>query len=345
MTAGSSPLTRGRRFTRVADCSMPGLIPAHAGSTESFQSYPEPLTAHPRSRGVDAVAIPSVMVSLGSSPLTRGRRHRGGRRRHRRGLIPAHAGSTGAQGDYLVAWAAHPRSRGVDRAITYAVRAPRGSSPLTRGRPSDHVRRSSSSRLIPAHAGSTRSLSSPKPGSSAHPRSRGVDRLRKVGLLPASGSSPLTRGRLPRPVHRRCRAGLIPAHAGSTRPVHRPLVSVSAHPRSRGVDTSTLQRSSTSAGSSPLTRGRLVEGGLHLLDGGLIPAHAGSTTRLGRGPVSPQAHPRSRGVDLASLAPRYYGAGSSPLTRGRRHRHRGPDHGAGLIPAHAGSTRSTARSA
>ena len=341
MTAGSSPLTRGRRFTRVADCSMPGLIPAHAGSTESFQSYPEPLTAHPRSRGVDAVAIPSVMVSLGSSPLTRGRRHRGGRRRHRRGLIPAHAGSTGAQGDYLVAWAAHPRSRGVDRAITYAVRAPRGSSPLTRGRRGHLVARNRDPRLIPAHAGSTASARSACFQPRAHPRSRGVDSIYSTIGLAQAGSSPLTRGRLALYTARWSVFRLIPAHAGSTRLPSRGHQLQRAHPRSRGVDWLRAACIFLTVGSSPLTRGRPrgLGGGPSPLR--LIPAHAGSTRSLSSPKPGSSAHPRSRGVDRLRKVGLLPASGSSPLTRGRLPR---PVHRrcrAGLIPAHAGSTHTT----
>ena len=112
---GSSPLTRGRRFTKVADCSMPRLIPAHAGSTRRVRPIARCAAAHPRSRGVDLVCLASAAEPLGSSPLTRGRR-------------PPDSGP-GPAGS------AHPRSRGVDCTPPDCPRAPR--------------------RLIPAHAGST----------------------------------------------------------------------------------------------------------------------------------------------------------------------------------------------
>ncbi len=70
----------------------------------------------------------------------------------------------------------------------------------------------------------------------------------------------------------------------------------------------------------------------------LIPAHAGSTLACTRSRCSRRAHPRSRGVDSASLPIMAARSGSSPLTRGRHHDGRPGRGGLGLIPAHAGST-------
>ena len=70
-----------------------------------------------------------------------------------------------------------------------------GSSPLTRGKRVDDLREHIDQRLIPAHAGKTKALTSLKDDGAAHPRSRGEN----VGLLGlrrvAYGSSPLTRGK------------------------------------------------------------------------------------------------------------------------------------------------------
>ena len=71
---------------------------------------------------------------------------------------------------------------------------------------------------------------------------------------------------------------------------------------------------------------------------GLIPAHAGKTTRL-KAPATPgRAHPRSRGENGKGVNIAQPRIGSSPLTRGK---HDGlvADRPAGrLIPAHAGKT-------
>ena len=55
-------------------------------------------------------------------------------------------------------------------------------------------------------------------------------------------------------------------------------------------------------------------------------------------PPRPPAHPRSRGENVLRYAHDYHPPGSSPLTRGKRQRHRGRHQGNGLIPAHAGKT-------
>ena len=95
----------------------------------------------------------------------------------------------------------------------------------------------------------------------------------------------------------------------------------------------------SSVGSSPLTRGKpdLVANGVHF--SGLIPAHAGKTK--GRPRTAPQAsaHPRSRGENVAAACHSRRLTGSSPLTRGKRGRSARPDRCPGLIPAHAGKTR------
>ena len=68
--------------------------------------------AHPRSRGENRSSSSRVSVTGGSSPLTRGPPvsailgEMGG------GLIPAHAGKTGAVWLAYAGCAAHPRSRG-----------------------------------------------------------------------------------------------------------------------------------------------------------------------------------------------------------------------------------------
>ena len=73
----------------------------------------------------------------------------------RRGLIPAHAGSTFG---YLLAHRlkqAHPRSRGEHGREVREPLGLEGSSPLTRGAQEEGVGIHRSGGLIPAHAGST----------------------------------------------------------------------------------------------------------------------------------------------------------------------------------------------
>ena len=92
------------------------------------------------------------------------------------------------------------------------------------------------------------------------------------------------------------------------------------------------------AGSSPHTRGLLVDDGGDDSGGGIIPAHAGFTPNPSGTWEWPPDHPRTRGVYSSRSSSQRRWAGSSPHTRGLRVG--GPLRGAvsGIIPAHAGFT-------
>ena len=217
------------------------------------------------------------MVSHGSSPLTRGKPTTGEWAIRTNRLIPAHAGKTAACGSLAAVGQAHPRSRGENRPGTSSGRPSSGSSPLTRGKPVAGTPKSTVSRLIPAHAGKT-DLSGVLDGEvGAHPRSRGENFQAKTIPARGPGSSPLTRGKPERRLHRPERTRLIPAHAGKTGinaqipPLRR------AHPRSRGENDATDKFKSTLNGSSPLTRGKPGDTRHNDALAGLIPAHAGKT--------------------------------------------------------------------
>ena len=113
-----------------------------------------------------------------------------------------------------------------------------------------------------------------------------------------------------------------------------------AHPRSRGENDDDVREERHAVGSSPLTRGKPCHAGLPQYRSGLIPAHAGKTTRVRRFARSIRAHPRSRGENPKPVAPPEPGWGSSPLTRGKHAVLVGHVEARGLIPAHAGKTRS-----
>ena len=132
--------------------------------------------------------------------------------------------------------------------------------------------------------------------------------------------------------------GLIPAHTGKTHGRGLSLLgkkphprsrgenawdpatgaSMGAHPRSRGQNRIRARSAISSAGSSPLTRGKPVSCGVVGTSHRLIPAHAGKTCPRWSAPTTRRAHPRSRGEN-----------------------HREASGGLGateLIPAHAGKT-------
>ena len=131
----------------------------------------------------------------------------------------------------------------------------------------------------------------------AHPRSRGENVIPQCGGGALGGSSPLTRGK--RGVRQATgeTVRLIPAHAGKTAWRATAANPASAHPRSRGENYNQQIIIYRELGSSPLTRGKPVNGDVVVGFAGLIPAHAGKTA--------------GRTVDVL-VAP-----GSSPLTRGK----------------------------
>ena len=195
-------------------------------------------SAHPRSRGENGrTSRPSFPVA-GSSPLTRGKRRRCPECDRRAGLIPAHAGKTTTADLRQQEKAAHPRSRGENRARTPWCAAWPGSSPLTRGKLSSVRRPSPRIGLIPAHAGKTCLAALEDAALKAHPRSRGENDPPANPGMPLVGSSPLTRGKRDNDVSGRRQARLIPAHAGKTWVSCLGMARFWAHPRSRGENTS-----------------------------------------------------------------------------------------------------------
>ena len=193
-----------------------------------------------------------------------------------------------------------------------------GSSPLTRGKRLFSNLFRLNRRLIPAHAGKTVTRPPRFSNTTAHPRSRGENTGSPRGTRLKRGSSPLTRGK--HPGHNHARRALR------------------AHPRSRGENVRPLALTVPMVGSSPLTRGKLLTIGCLVGVLGLIPAHAGKTTRSGARTFRCEAHPRSRGENSGEARPAKTELGSSPLTRGKQALRLALSGDRGLIPAHAGKT-------
>ena len=275
---GSSPLTRGKREHGSPGRAGLGLIPAHAGKTRPVRRPPGLSRAHPRSRGENCDADDFETVAQGSSPLTRGKHQSRRECRRRMGLIPAHAGKTRSRPCALFPQRAHPRSRGENERGAHMATAAAGSSPLTRGKLDGAGPVGVRLGLIPAHAGKTRCKSSKRTSATAHPRSRGENPAWECAPHTASGSSPLTRGKLLFESEDRPREGLIPAHAGKTMRSLSYIAIWWAHPRSRGENPKSVSEMMMSVGSSPLTRGKHRPARHHRAFQWLIPAHAGKTS-------------------------------------------------------------------
>ena len=116
------------------------------------------------------------------------------------------------------------------------------------------------------------------------------------------------------------------------------MISLWAHPRSRGDHLWVPPSIFRVAGSSPLARG--PHGAQLVLDHGtgLIPARAGTTQEHVGSALVAGAHPRSRGDHILELFGLACGWGSSPLARGPRYAGSDLLGFLGLIPARAGTT-------
>ena len=259
-----------------------------------------------------------------------------------------------------VTWA-HPRSRGENGYARYRLVGNRGSSPLTRGKPVLHQARDAVPRLIPAHAGKTlgedltvqavKGLIPAHAGKTAHasalrssrwahPRSRGENAEQVRIVLRGLGSSPLTRGKPCWRVRSVLHGGLIPAHAGKTSMATARPSRNGAHPRSRGENSGRAVRFWSCTGSSPLTRGKREPAARLGEPARLIPAHAGKTMSTATSTRCAPAHPRSRGENVGGDPQELPDLGSSPLTRGKPRPAGSGMRAQGLIPAHAGKTKS-----
>ena len=214
---GSSPLTRGKRRSAISALLEPGLIPAHAGKTARHFSVTFPSRAHPRSRGENDPVYLEEALTLGSSPLTRGKHSVVSVMVGVFRLIPAHAGKTlPSPTEQKPNWA-HPRSRGENCKSRTRSHPRTGSSPLTRGKQVLSESHTAGLGLIPAHAGKTVFAGGQGGDRRAHPRSRGENSYAATIAVCFMGSSPLTRGKQSGSCVIIEKLRLIPAHAGKTR--------------------------------------------------------------------------------------------------------------------------------
>ena len=335
---GSSPLTRGKLEFGGGDAQGVELIPAHARKTRTHRRTHSRLTAHPRSCGENSPCSASYFAPWGSSPLTRGKHELNLRSGLTERLIPTHAGKTPQRPTRSAAERAHPHSCGENRTDDCHKITKRGSPPLTRGKLPILRGKFSSSGLIPAHARKTECKLDGCSACRAHPRSCGENTDRSLMSTSGKGSSPLTRGKQRRRPRERCAAGLIPAHAGKTRSQYGSCREPRAHPRSHGENWISGAQLRGSEGSSPLTRGKRGRRLARACGCGLIPAHAGKTTRRVSRSQPTTAHPRSRGENMSSPASGVRIRGSSPLTRGKQEGPARRIRPGRLIPAHAGKT-------
>ena len=171
---GSSPRMRGSRRVIRAEYFDEGIIPAHAGLTDTAGRLCRPKWDRPRACGAHIeYDVPKNMVS-GSSPRMRGSHLRDCGIGRRLGIIPAHAGLTCRRMRCTRTTRDHPRACGAHLKIPPPLWEGLGSSPRMRGSPSDPIRYVNQPGIIPAHAGLTFSARSCRRRRRDHPRACGA---------------------------------------------------------------------------------------------------------------------------------------------------------------------------
>ena len=192
--------------------------------------------------------------------------------------------------------------------------------------------------IIPACAGSTRTLRGFRTGRWDHPRMCGEHYVHRPQLDWDVGSSPHVRGA-------RCFAtvfldgfGIIPACAGSTCPSRPSAATAGDHPRMCGEHAHVSHWSRSHVGSSPHVRGAQSADEVEVELRGIIPACAGSTFVIVYPPRFSRDHPRMCGEHLWMQASTGATSGSSPHVRGALWPRVSGRASIGIIPACAGST-------
>ena len=261
MRAGSSPRMRGTPLSNGRACRCTGIIPAHAGNTYTVSLATRLRRDHPRACGEHVPASVEKGCFGGSSPRMRGTRKRRPGTPRPAGIIPAHAGNTGAErvgGDSE--WGSSPRMRGTHRLQGVSDLAGAGSSPRMRGTQRNPSLHRLSLRIIPAHAGNTTSSDFLTYHVWDHPRACGEHSWDGIISKKGKGSSPRMRGTLLGNAQAGKAHGIIPAHAGNTASPRGAEVCRWDHPRACGEHYNLMFDLQTLMGSSPRMRGTLRAG-------------------------------------------------------------------------------------
>ena len=171
-------------------------------------------------------------------------------------LIPAHAGKTASRKKGIGSRAAHPRACGENQCEARERYPLLGSSPRMRGKPYAPAPAGDGTRLIPAHAGKTPSITPSPLRSPAHPRACGENLWIADSALRNPGSSPRMRGKPLPGATNGLGPRLIPAHAGKTMTTKSNTCQAGAHPRACGENIRGRIAETTVRGSSPRMRGK-----------------------------------------------------------------------------------------
>ena len=128
----------------------------------------------------------------------------------------------------------HPRARGEHTRVRRILDSFVGSSPRSRGTLVYEAQQDLVYRFIPALAGNIVPEVTPEAGSAVHPRARGEHPFCGQVRVSRDGSSPRSRGTLPRRTLPTGSTRFIPALAGNMRWRRTRTGAISVHPRARG---------------------------------------------------------------------------------------------------------------
>ena len=148
---------------------------------------------HPRSRGNNFHSILLSGYSGGSPPLAREQPPMVFLPLMISGITPARAGTTLQWDIPQLVIGDHPRSRGNNHSISYAVRTTSGSPPLAREQLHDRQVRHARDGITPARAGTTTRIRALEKQIWDHPRSRGNNLPPVFTAVTVPGSPPLAR--------------------------------------------------------------------------------------------------------------------------------------------------------
>ena len=235
---GSSPRMRGKPGGGGDVAEVVRIIPAHAGQTVRKSANRSAAADHPRACGANRLRSPPGVVAGGSSPRMRGKLVPNRDAFPARRIIPAHAGQTEDRRPDARRIANHPRACGANQMLRKAAKWGYGSSPRMRGKLHRSHLRTDVPRIIPAHAGQTRSPNARRVPFPDHPRACGANKVKTDITDADQGSSPRMRGKRRRRQGRRPRIRIIPAHAGQTTSSAEAAPKATDHPRACGANMS-----------------------------------------------------------------------------------------------------------
>ncbi len=235
----------------------------------------------PRARGT-ALHLAAQQIDLRFIPAGAGNRQGDPCQAANFRFIPAGAGNRTMTVSKEATIPVHPRGRGEQAMAPPRSPAPPGSSPRARGTVLSDAQSHGQCRFIPAGAGNRTAVTFFYSWHPVHPRGRGEQINRVIGVAAA-----------PR---------FIPAGAGNRRIIYPNTARESVHPRGRGEQGEERNVTNITIGSSPRARGTDGRGFDLLGRRRFIPAGAGNRTAGCASPLCPAVHPRGRGEQSRPVA-------------------------------------------